>query len=87
VNGLCDQFLARAAFPQDEHGGSSRRHLLHELKDLLHGRGFADDILHSESSLDMLPQRGVFVFQRLVAQRLRDSHFQLVDLAARPLAI
>ena len=75
-----DQLLAGAAFSGHEHRRLRRRDLAHRLQHLLHGRRFADDIFQPVFLIQLLPQRLVFNFKRLMAQRPADPHFQLVNL-------
>ena len=75
-----DQLFAGATFSGDEHRRLRRRDLAHRLQHLLHGRRFADDIFQPVFSVELLPQRLVFNFKRLMAQRPANPHFQLVNL-------
>ena len=81
MNGFGDEFLARAAFAQDQHrGGPGLGHLPHFFQDLLHRGRFADDVLQAEPGLQLHPQGGVFLLQGLAAQRPGDAHLHLLDL-------
>ena len=61
-----DQLLARAAFPQDEHGGVSGGHAADQLAQLVHVGRLADDLLHLVGLGDGGAQVGV-VLQQPVA--------------------
>ena len=56
--------------------------LAHDLEDLVHGRGLADDFVQAELALQLLPQGDVFGLQVPVAQGAGDAHFQFVNLQA-----
>ena len=75
-----DQFLARAAFAQQQNRRARRRHLLDHLENFLHRRRFADDVFQAELGVQLLAQRNVFRFQILLPQRARNPHFQFVNL-------
>ena len=82
MNDFGDEFLTGAAFALQEHGRPRGGHLLDNLEDRLHGRGFADDIFQAELRVELLTQRDVFYFQILLAQGAGDAHLQLVNLQA-----
>jgi len=80
VDGLGDHFLARPAFPQQQHGRPRGRHLLHHLENLFHARGLPDQVLQAEPRVELLAQGRVFRFEPLPPQRVGDPHLQLVQL-------
>ena len=61
VNGFGDQFLARPALAQNQHARLAWGDLLHDLKDFLHRRGFANDVFQIEARLDLLAQGKITV--------------------------
>ena len=80
VQRLRDEFLARAAFAQNQNRRPRRRHLLHDIENFFHHRRFADDVSQAEFGIELLTQRNVFHFERLLFQRAGDAHFQFINL-------
>ena len=78
VNGAGDQFLTRAAFAGDEHGGVEIGHAAHKLIDALHAGAGADDAIAGGGVLDallhivqLLLEGGVFVARLSMVLRSR----------------
>ena len=57
VDGLGNQFLARARFTRDHHGGAAACHVVDDIVDRLHGGGAPDDALKPLPRRGLLPKR------------------------------
>ena len=80
VDRLRDQFLARPAFPQQQHRGPRRRHLPDHIENLPHGGRFPHDVVQPEFGFQLLAQRHILGLQMPPPQSPANSHLQLVDL-------
>ena len=65
MNRRCDQFLASARLPADQHGRIGSRHLVDLLVHTAHGPRVADDIVRSESFFKGIAEAAIFVLEHL----------------------
>ncbi|MCG3778609.1 MAG: hypothetical protein JW388_1330 [Nitrospira sp.] len=80
VNGFGDEFFSRATFAENEDAGARGSDLPHDLKNPLHGSGFADDVVEAKFRIKLLMKLPVFHFEITRPQRTRNAQLQFVDL-------
>ena len=78
VEGVGHQFLARAAFAEDQHRGLGVGDLEDLLADALHGRGPSHDVLESIPGVQLVLQRPVLPDDALPVQDLFDLRRELL---------
>ena len=64
VEGICNQFLARARLATQQDRGVRRGHHAHQIADLLHGAGFSNDIRRMVPILQFALQALILVEER-----------------------
>ena len=69
VDGPGDQLLPRPRLALDEHGGVEVRHASHELVQLDHPGGLADEVLHAVALAELLPVLPVLAGEPLGLER------------------
>ena len=69
MNGARDQFLSRASFAQNQHGGAGRRGQFHLRKRAAKGRAIANDFLEIEFAANFFFEVK-FLDRQLVFQRI-----------------
>ena len=71
MDGVGDQFLADAAFAEDQHRRLGGGHLVDQPVDFLHRLGIADDVGRLESLLERILQPAVLVLQPSLVEILQ----------------
>ena len=80
VEGVGHQFLARAAFAEDEYRGLGIGDLEDLLPDALHGRGPPHDVLEPVPGVELVQQLLVFLHDALAVQDLLDFRRELLHV-------
>ena len=80
MQGLGDEFLARAALAQDEHRSAARRDLAHLLEQVLHRRRLAHDRVEPETLVEHLAQVRHLVAQLPVLDQLEHPAPEFVEV-------
>ena len=80
VNGAREEFLAGAAFAEEQHRGFGRRDTLQLMADRFHRVGFADDAREAVTRGKFLAQDEIFAQQFLLACGAFDEQFQMIEI-------